>query len=321
MSDRCFVLPELTLEEKASLCLGLGLLAHRRRSSGSASRRSWCPTARTGCAGSRTRATTSASAAACRRPASRPPRRSARPGTPTWSRRVGEALGREARAQDVAVVLGPGINIKRSPLCGRNFEYFSEDPLAVRRARRGAGRGRAEPGRRHLAEALRGQQPGDRPAAGQRRGRRADAARDLPARVRARRHRGAAVDGDVRLQQGSTAPTPPSTTGCSPRCCATSGASTAWSSPTGARCTTGSRRSRRAWTWRCRRTSGSATPRSSRRCAPATLDEAVLDTAVRARAGAGRPRHCRRAARTSRVDVGRAPRAGPASPRRSARSC
>jgi beta-glucosidase len=44
-------------------------------------------------------------------------------------RRVGEALGREARAQGVAVVLGPGINIKRSPLCGRNFEYFSEDPV------------------------------------------------------------------------------------------------------------------------------------------------------------------------------------------------
>ncbi len=48
---------------------------------------------------------------------------------PDLVRRVGEALGREARAQDVAVVLGPGINIKRSPLCGRNFEYFSEDPL------------------------------------------------------------------------------------------------------------------------------------------------------------------------------------------------
>jgi beta-glucosidase len=44
-------------------------------------------------------------------------------------RRVGEALGREARAERVAVLLGPGINIKRSPLCGRNFEYFSEDPL------------------------------------------------------------------------------------------------------------------------------------------------------------------------------------------------
>ncbi len=42
---------------------------------------------------------------------------------------VGEALGRECRAEDVAVLLGPGINIKRSPLCGRNFEYLSEDPL------------------------------------------------------------------------------------------------------------------------------------------------------------------------------------------------
>src|SRR5919199_2128513 len=43
--------------------------------------------------------------------------------------RVGRALGAESRAEHVAVLLGPGINIKRSPLCGRNFEYFSEDPL------------------------------------------------------------------------------------------------------------------------------------------------------------------------------------------------
>ncbi|WP_110208229.1 glycoside hydrolase family 3 C-terminal domain-containing protein [Nocardioides daejeonensis] len=41
---------------------------------------------------------------------------------------VGTMIAAEARAEDVAVVLGPGINLKRSPLCGRNFEYFSEDP-------------------------------------------------------------------------------------------------------------------------------------------------------------------------------------------------
>ncbi len=44
-------------------------------------------------------------------------------------RRVGEALGEECLQEDVGVLLGPGANIKRSPLCGRNFEYFSEDPF------------------------------------------------------------------------------------------------------------------------------------------------------------------------------------------------
>ena len=55
----------------------------------------------------------------------------------TWNvdlvQEVGAALGREAQAADVQIILGPGINIKRSPLGGRNFEYFSEDPLLAGR--------------------------------------------------------------------------------------------------------------------------------------------------------------------------------------------
>ncbi|MCB0007649.1 MAG: glycoside hydrolase family 3 C-terminal domain-containing protein, partial [Anaerolineales bacterium] len=51
----------------------------------------------------------------------------------TWNpdllHEMGQALAQEAIAQDVSIILGPGANMKRSPLCGRNFEYFSEDPF------------------------------------------------------------------------------------------------------------------------------------------------------------------------------------------------
>ena len=53
----------------------------------------------------------------------------------TWNKelvyKLGKALGLEARSKGINIILGPAINIKRSPLCGRNFEYFSEDPYLI----------------------------------------------------------------------------------------------------------------------------------------------------------------------------------------------
>jgi beta-glucosidase len=122
------VLAELTLEEKASLCLGsdfwhtapverLGIPAIMVSDGPHGLRKQPNEADHVGISGS---VPATCFPTACALGSSWDPR---------LARRVGEALGREARAQGVAVVLGPGINIKRSPLCGRNFEYFSEDPL------------------------------------------------------------------------------------------------------------------------------------------------------------------------------------------------
>ena len=48
---------------------------------------------------------------------------------PDLARKIGESLGRDARARSVNFLLGPGVNIARSPVSGRNFEYLSEDPF------------------------------------------------------------------------------------------------------------------------------------------------------------------------------------------------
>ena len=60
---------------------------------------------------------------------------------PELGEEIGKALGEEASVQGVHVVLGPGLNIKRSPLCGRNFEYFSEDPYLAGKMAAGYVRG------------------------------------------------------------------------------------------------------------------------------------------------------------------------------------
>ncbi len=116
----------MTLDEKAALCVGLtawttspieriGLPSLRMADGPHGLRRTLDPTSMARRAYQATCFPTAASMAAS--------------WNPELVREIGEAIGREAVALEVHVVLGPGVNIKRSPLCGRNFEYFSEDPF------------------------------------------------------------------------------------------------------------------------------------------------------------------------------------------------
>ncbi|WP_368112134.1 hypothetical protein [Bifidobacterium adolescentis] len=82
---------------------------------------------------------------------------------PDLARMTGEVLGEEARGRGKDVILGPSINIKRSPLCGRNFRIHERGSGPDRRARCGLHPRRAGIRRGRLRETLRGQQPGNRP--------------------------------------------------------------------------------------------------------------------------------------------------------------
>lgn len=89
---------------------------------------------------------------------------------PALAEEMGEALGKEAHDLDVNVLLGPGMNVKRNPLCGRNFEYYSEDPIVAGRMAAGLIRGIQSNGVFRMPEAFRGQQPGAAPPGQQLRG-------------------------------------------------------------------------------------------------------------------------------------------------------
>ena len=74
--------------------------------------------------------------------------------------RGGVARGLESQASDMQILLGPGVNMKRSPLSGRNFEYFSEDLLLAGKMAVAYIEGVQSEGVGHLSEALCGEQPG-----------------------------------------------------------------------------------------------------------------------------------------------------------------
>ena len=105
----------------------------------------------------------------------------------TWdtdfARKLGEGLGRDARARSVNFLLGPGVNIARSPVSGRNFEYLSEDPFLNASLVVPYIEGVQSRGRRRHRQALRAQRSGVQSPQRERRHGRAHHARDLSARV------------------------------------------------------------------------------------------------------------------------------------------
>ena len=192
-----------------------------------------------------------------------------------------EALGAEARAAEIAVLLGPGINIKRSPLCGRNFEYFSEDPLVSGELGAALVRGIQRQGVgasvKHYAA---NNQETDRMR--------------VSAEVDERTLREIylagferivdycqALDRDVLLQQDKRDVRLRAPVAADQLCCATNGASTVWSCRTGARSTTEWPVWRPVWISRCPSSEGVLDRDIVAAVRAGQLDERVLDIAVR----------------------------------------
>ena len=199
LTDVAGLVADLTLEEKASLTSGASFWttkpvervgipadhAHRRP-------------ARPAQAGARA-ATTSASATASRPRASRPPSRSARPGTPS-SPSASAPPSASSRRSRTSRSPRPGHQHQALAAVRAQLRVPLRGPDRLGRARRGARARHPVAGRRRVAQALRGEQPGERPHAVLERHRPAAAARDLPARLPARRRGRPAADGDVLVQ-------------------------------------------------------------------------------------------------------------------------
>ena len=157
----------------------------------------------------------------------------------------GATIGNEARSKGNDVVFAPTVNLLRTPLGGRSFEAYGEDPYLMARIGGAMDRGAPVAGRDRQRQALRRQQPGGRAArhAGRRQpgqppdrergGRRAHAARDVPVRTSRRPvKRGERRLGDVRLQPRERRSTRARTSTCSRTCSRASGASRATCWPT-----------------------------------------------------------------------------------------
>ena len=309
----------MDLEQKASLTSGAdfwhtqavpgagipSLHGHRR-------------TARPAQAGRRRRRA-SGSAAASRPPASRRPSGWPPPGTPTSPTRVGRrSATRPRRGRSPCCSARASTSSARR--CADAISSTSPRTRCSPAARRRLVDGLQSHRRRHVAQALRRQQPGDRPDAGERRRRRADPARDLPAGVRAHRQDRAAGHGHVRLQQDQRRRTRASTTAAHRGAARRVGLR----GPGGLRLGRG-----RATAWRALAAgldlemppSAAPTPRSSPPSGPATLDEPTLDRADPASARSRRRHRRRSQADPADLRRRRPPRARPRGRRRSRPCC